>query len=144
MVEREEEALDVLRSVRVGEEEARGELKEILDVCRFMRGSVSGEGGRGGLDHPHYGTDGGNDDDDGNNGIDDTFLDSRILEEEEKPSFLSQIKNMINHAPTRRALILGCGIMVLQQLSGINTVMYYAASIYKMSGFDGSLCVCMG
>jgi hypothetical protein len=26
--------------------------------------------------------------------------------------------------------------MALQQLSGINTVMYYAASVYEMSGFD--------
>lgn len=56
-----------------------------------------------------------------------------------KPSTSScfqDISNMLKHAPTRRALLLGCGLMVLQQLSGINTVMYYAASIYEMSGFD--------
>ena len=53
-----------------------------------------------------------------------------------EPSFVQQVMDMIGHAPTRRALKLGCGMMVLQQLSGINTVMYYAASIYQMSGFD--------
>mmetsp|Transcript_17002 Transcript_17002/g.32180 ORF Transcript_17002/g.32180 Transcript_17002/m.32180 type:complete len:723 (+) Transcript_17002:243-2411(+) len=51
-------------------------------------------------------------------------------------SFVGHAKEMLSHPPTRRALRLGCGIMVLQQLSGINTVMYYAASIYEMSGFD--------
>jgi Arabinose efflux permease len=58
-------------------------------------------------------------------------------------SFLDHVKEMIAHPPTRRALRLGCGIMVLQQLSGINTVMYYAASIYQMSGFDGKVSPCV-
>jgi SP family myo-inositol transporter-like MFS transporter 13 len=44
----------------------------------------------------------------------------------------------LQHAPTRRALVLGCGLMVLQQFAGINTVMYYAASIYEMSGYSQS------
>ena len=57
---------------------------------------------------------------------------SQILQ----PSFMDGVSSMLNHAPTRRALLLGCGMMVLQQLSGINTVMYYAASIYEMSGFE--------
>jgi hypothetical protein len=52
-------------------------------------------------------------------------------------TFMEPMTNMCSHPPTVRALILGCGIMVLQQLSGINTVMYYAASIYEASGFDG-------
>lgn len=54
-------------------------------------------------------------------------------------SFCKNASSMLKHAPTRRALILGCGMMVLQQLSGINTVMYYAASIYQMSGFSGEI-----
>lgn len=48
---------------------------------------------------------------------------------------------MITDAPTRRALTLGCGLMVIQQCSGINTVMYYAATIYEMSGFSETTAV---
>ena len=54
---------------------------------------------------------------------------------------LRRIYTMLCHAPTRRALILGCGIMAVQQCSGINTVMYYAASIYEMSGFEETTAV---
>jgi len=43
---------------------------------------------------------------------------------------------MFSDPPTRRALLLGCGLMAVQQCSGINTVMYYAASIYEMAGYD--------
>lgn len=45
----------------------------------------------------------------------------------------------------RRQLGLGCGLMLLQQLVGINTVMYYSATILKDAGFGGSkgkLCCC--
>jgi MFS transporter, SP family, solute carrier family 2 (myo-inositol transporter), member 13 len=41
----------------------------------------------------------------------------------------------------RRALALGCGLMLLQQLAGINTVMYYSASIYAMAGFKTTLAI---
>lgn len=43
--------------------------------------------------------------------------------------------------PIRRAVTLGCGLMLLQQLSGINTVMYYSASIYNMAGFGDTAAI---
>ncbi|XP_072003224.1 proton myo-inositol cotransporter isoform X1 [Engystomops pustulosus] len=46
------------------------------------------------------------------------------------------IYRMLVYPPTRRALIVGCGLQLFQQLAGINTVMYYSATILQMSGVD--------
>jgi SP family myo-inositol transporter-like MFS transporter 13 len=34
------------------------------------------------------------------------------------------ICRMLSYPPTRRALVVGCGLQMFQQLSGINTIMY--------------------
>ncbi|OEU23689.1 general substrate transporter [Fragilariopsis cylindrus CCMP1102] len=49
---------------------------------------------------------------------------------------IHQIISMLSDPAMRRALLLGCSLMAIQQCSGINTVMYYAASIYEMAGYD--------
>lgn len=41
------------------------------------------------------------------------------------------VRSLLEDPRIRRALILGCGLQMLQQLSGINTVMYYSATIAK-------------
>lgn len=50
--------------------------------------------------------------------------------------FIIQLLELLKDQPTRNALKVGCGLMILQQFCGINTIMYYAATIYEMSGFD--------
>ncbi|XP_068958995.1 proton myo-inositol cotransporter isoform X2 [Petaurus breviceps papuanus] len=60
------------------------------------------------------------------------------IEEEEKEvgSAGPVIYRMLTYPPTRRALIVGCGLQMFQQLSGINTIMYYSATILQMSGVE--------
>lgn len=41
------------------------------------------------------------------------------------------VMGLLEDPRIRRALVLGCGLQMLQQLSGINTVMYYSASIFR-------------
>ncbi|XP_067110791.1 proton myo-inositol cotransporter-like [Osmerus mordax] len=73
----------------------------------------------------------------GNQNIDeeyDTIKNS--IEEEEKDCGGDGpvIWRMLTYPPARRALLVGCGLQMFQQLSGINTVMYYSATILQMSG----------
>ena len=55
----------------------------------------------------------------------------QILLQERPMSFREGLVAVLSDAPTRRALVLGCGMQLLQQLNGINTVMV-------------SVCVCVG
>ena len=41
---------------------------------------------------------------------------------------------MVLNPSVRRALVVGCGLQMYQQVAGINTIMYYSATIIKMSG----------
>ena len=44
-------------------------------------------------------------------------------------NFVSQVWEMLQEKATRKALFLGCGLMWIQQLSGINTVMVSSESV---------------
>ena len=115
MVGRCDEALEVLKSVRESDGEAEEEMEEILGST----GSCHDDG-----------DDGHDDASRGNTGYGATIVHTQHT------TFPNRVVAMLRDPPTRRALTLGCGLMVIQQLSGINTVMYYAASIYEMSQFD--------
>ncbi|XP_041852292.1 proton myo-inositol cotransporter-like isoform X2 [Melanotaenia boesemani] len=56
------------------------------------------------------------------------------IEEEEVGGGGVVMLRILCHGPTRRALIVGCGLQMFQQLCGINTVMYYSATILQMAG----------
>lgn len=81
----QEAALDVLRSVRVSEEEAKTELHEIVESLKVKQAGIS------------------------------LFLQS---------------------APFRRTILLGILLQVIQQLTGINVVMYYMPKIMEYAGFE--------
>ncbi|CAM1300375.1 SLC2A13 (predicted) [Pycnogonum litorale] len=44
------------------------------------------------------------------------------------------IVQVLSHGPLMRALLIGCSLQMFQQIAGINTVMYYSATIIEMSG----------
>uniref|UniRef100_A0A8C5M6J1 Proton myo-inositol cotransporter n=1 Tax=Leptobrachium leishanense TaxID=445787 RepID=A0A8C5M6J1_9ANUR len=81
----------------------------------------------------------------GNQNIDeeyDSIKNSIDEEEKEAGGGGPVIYRMLVYPPTRRALLLGCGLQMFQQLAGINTVMYYSATILQMSGVnDDSLAI---
>ena len=61
--------------------------------------------------------------------------------ENEKKPFTTQVIDMVSDPPTRRALILGCGMMMLQQLCGINTVMVSALHVVSYSYYGAAVAV---
>jgi len=128
MQQRTEESLVVLKSIRDRDEDAIDELDEIrLSLPSVSRPNYNHSAVSEEATNSEYGTD---------NEQSDRQDFGVNIEISEKNKFCSRAYEMISDVPTRRALILGCGMMALQQLSGINTVMYYAASIYEMSGFN--------
>ena len=50
-------------------------------------------------------------------------------------STATTFRQIWRHKQVRKALIVGGALQLFQQLSGINTVMYYSASIVQMAGF---------
>jgi len=46
------------------------------------------------------------------------------------------IARVLKTSYTRRAIIVGCGLQAIQQLCGINTVMYYSATIISLAGIE--------
>jgi len=54
----------------------------------------------------------------------------------EKENVFKTIARFLKTSSTRRAVIVGCGLQAIQQLSGINTVMYYSATIISLAGIE--------
>ncbi|KAK7101483.1 proton myo-inositol cotransporter-like [Littorina saxatilis] len=57
-----------------------------------------------------------------------------IKQEEESRGHKPVIIQMLQIPSVRRSLLVGCSLQMIQQFAGINTVMYYSATIIRMSG----------
>ncbi|CAL1535161.1 unnamed protein product [Lymnaea stagnalis] len=62
------------------------------------------------------------------------------LEESKKQSGFV-LGRVVRTPHIRKALFVGCGLQVFQQLCGINTVIYYSATILRMAGFSAKLAI---
>ncbi|KAK7419091.1 hypothetical protein QQX98_003593 [Neonectria punicea] len=64
---------------------------------------------------------------------------SKALNEE--VSVRTALKSLVTVAPNRRAAIVACGLMAIQQLCGFNTLMYYSATLFQIVGFNNPIAV---
>ncbi|MDJ0459716.1 sugar porter family MFS transporter [Arthrobacter sp. NQ7] len=60
----------------------------------------------------------------------------RELAEEERQERLGSWKEVLSTRWTRRLLFIGFGIGIFQQLTGINSMMYYGTQVLEQAGFD--------
>jgi len=65
-------------------------------------------------------------------------VEETIKRDGEVGNFLEVGGKVLKHQPTRRALMIGCSLMVFQQISGINTIMYYSATVVQMAGIGSA------
>eukprot|EP00731_Ephydatia_muelleri_P012140 Em0006g1034a len=49
---------------------------------------------------------------------------------------IQQVKKFFTSYPIMMALLVGCSLQMFQQLCGINTILYYTASIIEMAGYE--------
>merc|ERR1719281_1874555 len=49
-----------------------------------------------------------------------------------------RVRRSRNLCKYRRSLLIGCGLVVLQQITGQPSVLYFATDIFKVAGFGGS------
>ena len=86
-----------------------GKHSEALDVLKRIR-------------HPH-------------DDISDELEEMRVSTNRNAASTDATFRQIWRHKQVRKALMVGGALQLFQQLSGINTVMYYSASIVQMAGF---------
>ncbi|KAF2854699.1 myo-inositol transporter [Plenodomus tracheiphilus IPT5] len=59
----------------------------------------------------------------------------------DKDTFFQTLARIFRNTATFRAVFTACTIMAISQLSGFNTLMYYAATLFKMVGFSNATAV---
>ncbi|XP_067126791.1 proton myo-inositol cotransporter-like isoform X1 [Centruroides vittatus] len=67
--------------------------------------------------------------------IKNNFLETE-QERKEAGGSSSILMQVLRHTALRRALLVGCSLQMFQQIAGINTVMYYSATIIQMAGYN--------
>lgn len=74
-------------------------------------------------------------------------VEGKLAEIQEAAKFMNQDKSeeravwreMLNPTPgVRRMLITGCGIQIVQQITGIDATVYYSPTIFKNAGMQGN------
>lgn len=64
-----------------------------------------------------------------------------IRKVEESLTVAQRLRRIFRNGPSRRALIIACGLQAFQQLSGFNSLMYFSSSLFEQVGFQNSTAV---